>query len=117
MSPRVMQVGPNFPCDRLSPGEECYSPLPGRMVLVQGTGIPALVFYRGDRLICDCPEAQMNDGDCRHTWALQGGLWSHVFMCPRGHGVVTSTRDWLPRRGHTPTLLLTGALEASVPFR
>lgn len=106
MSPRTMEVGPDFPCNRLSPGEECYFRLPGRMVLVQGTGIPALVFYKDGRLICDCPEAQMNGGECRHIRALQGGLWVRVFMCPRGHGIVTVTGDWLRERGHTLTLLL-----------
>lgn len=117
MSPRMIEVGPDFPCDHLSPGEECYFRLPGRMVMVQGTGIPALVLYRGGRLICDCPEAQRNGGECQHTRALQGGLWAHVSICPRGHGIMTSTRDWLRKRGHTRPLLLAGVPEASVAVR
>ncbi len=118
MSPRTMEVRPDFPCDRLSPGEECYFRLPGRMVMVQGTGIPALIFYKDGRLICDCPEAQMNNGECQHTGALRGGLWIHVFYkCSEGRGIRTRTRDWLRGRGHSLALLLMAVPEASVTVR
>jgi hypothetical protein len=117
MSPRMMEVGPDFPPNRLLPGEECYFRLPGRMVMVQGAGTPALVFYRDGRLICDCPEAQMKGGECRHTWALRGGLWIRVVMCPRGHGIITHTGDWLPGRGYPPAPIPAATPEASVTVR
>ncbi len=112
--PRMMKVRPDFPCDRLFPQEECYFRLPGRMVMVQGNGTPALVFFRSGRLICDCPEAQMDDGECRHTRALGAGLWAHVFMCPQGHGIVTRTGDWLQGVGCPSALPWRVALESPV---
>ncbi len=117
MLPRMMEVRPDFPCGLLLPGEECYFRLPGRMVMVQGTGIPALIFYKDGRLICDCPEAQMNDGECQHTGALRAGLWVHVYMCSRGHGIRTRTRDWFRGRGHFLNFLPMAAPEASVTVR
>lgn len=117
MSPRVMEVRFDFPCDRLFPGEECYFRLPGKMVMVQGTGTPILVFYQGGRLVCDCPEAQITGGECQHTQALRGGLWARLFTCPRGYGIRTHTRDWLRGKSHILTILITAVPEASVTVR
>lgn len=117
MSPRMVEVRPDFPCDLLSPGEECYFRLPGRMVIVQGTGIPALIFYKDGRPVCDCREAQMKNGECQHTRALQGGLWAHLFMCPKGYGIKTYTQDWLRGGGHCPTIYLPAVPETSITVR
>jgi hypothetical protein len=111
--PRMIEVGPSFPCEGLPPGMECYFHLHGRMVMVRGPGILALVFYRDGRLICDCPEAQAK-GECQHTRALQAGLWVYVFMCPQEYGIMTRTLDWLQREVHRPVSLLTAVPEASV---
>jgi len=113
MSPRMIEVGPYFPCERLPLGVECYFRLPDRMVMVRGAETLALVFYRDGRLICDCPEA-LAKGECRHTRALRAGLWARVFMCPQGYGIMTRTLDWLQREVHRPVLLLTAVPEASV---
>ncbi|MBC7226559.1 MAG: hypothetical protein H5T61_04940 [Thermoflexales bacterium] len=114
MAPRMMEVGLNFSCDRLLPGEECYFRLPGRMVVVQGAGLPALVFYRSGRLICDCPAARANDGECQHTQALRGGLWAHLFMCPKRYGIKTYTGDWCQEMGHRLTIHTAAVPESSV---
>lgn len=113
MLPRMIEVGPYFPCERLPLGVECYFRLPDRMVMVRGAETLALVFYRDGRLICDCPEA-LAKGECRHTRALRAGLWARVFMCPQGYGIMTRTLDWLQREVHRPVLLLTAVPEASV---
>lgn len=114
MAPRMIEVGPRFPYHRLPPGIECYYRLQERMVVVRGPGLPFLVFYRSGRLICDCPEAQMNSGECQHTRALRAGLWAHVFMCPQGRGIVTRTREWLQGMDYLPILHWRVAPEASV---
>lgn len=114
MAPRMMEVGPRFPYHRLPPGIECYYRLQEGMVVVEGDGIPALVFRRGDQLICDCPEAQMNNGECRHTQALRAGLWAYVFMCSQGRGIMTLTREWLHGMDYPLSLPWRVAPEASV---
>ena len=116
MSPRMIEVGPYFPCERLPLGVECYFRLPDRMVMVRGAETLALVFYRDGRLICDCPEAQAK-GECRHTRALRAGLWAYVFMCPQGYGIMTHTLAWLQQSVHLPILRLTAVPEASVAVR
>jgi len=116
MSPRMIEIGPHFPCERLPLGVECYFRLHGRMVMVRGAETLALVFYRDGCLICDCPEARAK-GECRHTRALRAGLWARVFMCPQGHGILTRTLDWLQQEVHLPVLLLTAVPEASVTVR
>ncbi len=116
MLPRMIEVGPSFPCECLPSGVECYFHLHGRMVMVRGAGTLALVFYRDGRLICDCPEARAK-GECRHTRALRAGLWAYVFMCPQGYGIMTHTLAWLQQRVHLPILRLTAVPEASVAVR
>mgnify|MGYP000275533961 FL=1 len=113
MSPRMIEIGPHFPCERLPLGVECYFRLHGRMVMVRGAETLALVFYRDGCLICDCPEARAK-GECRHTRALRAGLWARVFMCPQGYGIMTRTLDWLQREVHLPVLLLRAVPETSV---
>jgi len=114
--PRMIEVSPHFPCERLPLGVECYFRLHGRMVMVRGAETLALVFCRDGRLICDCPEAQAK-GECRHTRALRAGLWPYVFMCPQGYGIMTRTLAWLQRGPYLQGLRLTAVPEVSVTVR
>jgi len=96
-----VEVNSSFDVTRLSPGLECYSVLPGRIVAVQDRTSLAIVFLRpsGD-LTCDCPEAQRG-GTCDHVCALRAGLWARLSLLPRGRSLVLRTQEWCARKDST----------------
>ncbi len=82
--------------------------------MVWSRGEPVLVFLRGeDQLVCNCPEYNWKQ-ECRHTQALQAGLWVHIFQRPQGCGLVTCTQDWVRKGRCSATIRVPLTQEMSV---